>query len=159
MGGVIDWLIEKYRADIILIPHVVQVNRDDFEMANELREVVKNKEFVSIVDKTRNALELKGIISHCDLILASRMHASIAALSTGVPVVGIAYSHKMKGIFSLMGVESVIDIVDLDWDITEVITKTLSDAERIRRALIPEVEKMKQKAELPAEKVAELLGA
>ena len=54
--------------------------------------------------------ELKGIISLCDFFIGSRMHSCIAALSQGIPTVGIAYSKKFIGVFESAGVgEFVID--------------------------------------------------
>jgi polysaccharide pyruvyl transferase WcaK-like protein len=42
---------------------------------------------------------IKGIIGLCDFLIGSRMHACIAALSQGIPTVGVAYSKKFKGVF------------------------------------------------------------
>ena len=54
--------------------------------------------------------ELKAIIGLCDFFVGSRMHACIAALSQGIPCVGIAYSRKFEGVFSSVGVgDWVID--------------------------------------------------
>lgn len=54
--------------------------------------------------------ELKGIIGRCDFFVGSRMHACIAALSQGVPTVGVAYSPKFAGVFETVGAsEWVVD--------------------------------------------------
>jgi len=159
ISELIDWLVYYHHADIVLVPHVVQVGRDDFETANDIVAYTGHKNAVQVVDKSLNASELKAVISHCDLIIASRMHASIAALSTGVPVVGIAYSHKMKGIFRSMGVDSVIDIKKLDWGIKDIISETLEKSELIRKNLMLKVGEIKQKADFPARKVAQLLNS
>lgn len=45
--------------------------------------------------------ELKGIIGLCHIFAGARMHANIAALSSGVPLLAIAYSHKTPGIMAL----------------------------------------------------------
>ena len=59
--------------------------------------------------------EIKGIIGSCDFFIGSRMHACIAALSQGIPTVGIAYSHKFIGVFDSIGSgETVIDARALD---------------------------------------------
>jgi polysaccharide pyruvyl transferase WcaK-like protein len=47
--------------------------------------------------------ELKGIIGQCDFFVGSRMHSCIAALSQGVPCVGVAYSRKFAGVFESVG--------------------------------------------------------
>lgn len=51
---------------------------------------------------------LKGAIGQCSFFIGSRMHACIAALSQGVPAVGVAYSDKFRGVFASVGVEHMI---------------------------------------------------
>ena len=54
--------------------------------------------------------EIKGVIGRCDFFIGSRMHACIAALSQGVPCVGVAYSMKFEGVFASVGMgEGVVD--------------------------------------------------
>lgn len=103
MAEISDYIINKYNADIIFIPHVIQVQRDDYKTAQDIRSLIKNTSRTRIASRELDARQLKKIISFCDLLIASRMHSAIAALSMGVPVVGIAYSHKMRGVFSMMG--------------------------------------------------------
>lgn len=47
-----------------------------------------------------SAGDYKAIISRCDLVVAERMHAAIAGLSTGVPTLLIGYSIKAEGILT-----------------------------------------------------------
>lgn len=54
--------------------------------------------------------EIKGVIGQCDFFIGSRMHACIAALSQGVPCVGVAYSDKFEGVFDSVGMRGwVVD--------------------------------------------------
>lgn len=46
---------------------------------------------------------IKAIIGMCDFFIGSRMHACIAALSQGIPAVGVAYSLKFAGVFGSVG--------------------------------------------------------
>ncbi|WP_324649593.1 polysaccharide pyruvyl transferase family protein [Georgenia sp. H159] len=50
------------------------------------------------------AAELKWCIARMDWFTGSRMHATIAALSSGVPTFGYAYSDKTHGVFGTCGV-------------------------------------------------------
>lgn len=47
--------------------------------------------------------EAKSYISGLDFLVAGRMHACIAAFSSGTPVVPIAYSRKFSGLFGMLG--------------------------------------------------------
>ena len=51
---------------------------------------------------------VKKAIGNCDLFIGSRMHACIAALSQGIPCVGVAYSKKFAGVFESVGVKQWI---------------------------------------------------
>lgn len=116
---VIDSVIEKFNANIIMIPHVYTEKVSDKKVISEIYDVVTNKSNVSIIQNEYNAKELKGIIGICDLFVGARMHATIAATSMYVPTVGIAYSHKMYGIIGQMLKQEnyIIDIKDLNYDI------------------------------------------
>ena len=157
MSEVVDWMITNLDATVVLIPHVVQIKRDDFETARDILDLVKNKRSVEIVNKSLNASQLKSVISNCDLIIASRMHAAIAGLASFVPVVGIAYSHKMYGVLANSGIDSVVDIKNLDWNITTVIGETLKNSPKIKKRLGESIPEMMKLAEIPAKRVAEIL--
>jgi polysaccharide pyruvyl transferase WcaK-like protein len=65
---------------------------------------------VHVVTRDYDQHRIKGVIGMCDFFIGSRMHACIAALSQGVPTVGVAYSRKFAGVFETVGVEDwVID--------------------------------------------------
>jgi len=65
---------------------------------------------VRIVVREYDQHEIKGVIGQCDFFIGSRMHACIAALSQGVPCVGIAYSMKFQGVFDSDGMHGwVVD--------------------------------------------------
>ena len=51
---------------------------------------------------------IKGIIGLCNFFIGSRMHACIAALSQGIPTIGIAYSRKFKGVFDSIEVSHLV---------------------------------------------------
>lgn len=57
---------------------------------------------------TFGAAELKWCISHLEWMLGSRMHSTIASLSTLVPTFGYAYSDKTAGVFETCGVASEV---------------------------------------------------
>ncbi len=59
--------------------------------------------------------QIKALIGQCDFFVGSRMHACIAALSQGIPTVGVAYSRKFRGVFDVICAGGwVVDGRDLD---------------------------------------------
>ncbi len=54
--------------------------------------------------------EAKSYISGLDFLVAARMHACIAAFSSGVPFVPIAYSRKFSGLFGMLGYDHMVPV-------------------------------------------------
>lgn len=50
----------------------------------------------------------KSHIAGLDLLVGARMHACIAAFSSGVPVVPVSYSRKFEGLFGSLGYERLV---------------------------------------------------
>ncbi|NJS37728.1 MAG: polysaccharide pyruvyl transferase family protein [Rhodobacteraceae bacterium] len=53
--------------------------------------------------------EAKSYIAGMDFFMGARMHACIAAFSSGVPVVPMAYSRKFEGLFGSLGYTRTVD--------------------------------------------------
>lgn len=54
--------------------------------------------------------EAKSYISSLDYLVAGRMHACIAAFSSGTPVVPVAYSRKFSGLFGTLGYGDLLPV-------------------------------------------------
>lgn len=95
-----NWLVEKYDASVLLIPHDQAMGQlfDDRGVTRDIWELVDNQEKVKVISRNYNAEEIKGIIGRCNLFIGARFHAAIAALSQGIPTVSFPYYHK----FALM---------------------------------------------------------
>lgn len=100
----IEHIMNSTDLGVLLIPHVGpldgrQENSDHHYMGSLLqRSNVANSSRVKLAPATFNAAQLKHLISKCRYFIGARTHATIAAFSTGVPTVSIAYSVKAKGI-------------------------------------------------------------
>jgi colanic acid/amylovoran biosynthesis protein len=99
---VIEWLRTALDAHIVLIPHVqeISVKNDDRILATELIRHFRFDPHLRLAGGDYTASEFKGLISQCDLVVAERMHAALAGLSSGVPTVAVGYSIKAEGIIS-----------------------------------------------------------
>ena len=61
--------------------------------------------------------EAKSFISGLDMLVAGRMHACIAAYSSGVAVVPVAYSRKFAGLFEgVLGYRHIVPVKGMDTD-------------------------------------------
>jgi len=105
---VISWLRSSLDANIIIIPHVQETSakNEDRVIATEILRRIGHDPRVRLAGGDFSASDYKAIISRCDLVVAERMHAAIAGLSTGVPTLVIGYSIKAEGILNdLLGKE------------------------------------------------------
>lgn len=105
---------------LLLVPHVLPSSdfavEDDLIAAKlaikDLPQEIQNK--VIVMERGYDQNETKYIIGLCDFFLGARMHATIAALSQGVPAVAMAYSRKFTGVFETAGVaDCVLDLRSL----------------------------------------------
>lgn len=84
-----------------------------------------------------DASAAKSFVSSLDVAVAARMHACVAALSSGVPVVPVAYSRKFAGLFGGIGYDPGIPVRGLDTaGVVAAITAFIAD----RASLQPQVD-------------------
>lgn len=111
--------------ELHLVPHVgadVAVNR------------ALCKRYPRVIDHplAETPVDAKNLICHMDLLIGSRMHATIAALSSGTAVVPVAYSRKFGGLFGGLGYGHVVDLTVCGTD--DAVSAVL-EAARAREAL------------------------
>ena len=53
--------------------------------------------------------DAKSYISSMDVFIGARMHATIAAYSSYVPVIPFAYSRKFEGLYNSIGYNYILD--------------------------------------------------
>lgn len=107
---VVQLILEKLNAQVLIIPHVQEtyVKNDDRIAATNLLRSFDFDPRIRIAGADHSASEFKGLIGSCDMIVAERMHAAIAGLSSGICTVAIGYSIKAEGIMTdLLGAESL----------------------------------------------------
>jgi len=81
-------------------------------------------------------IEAKTYIAGLDFFMGARMHATIAAFSSGVPVVPMAYSRKFKGVFGTLGYDRIVDCKN---DSAEDILAAIEDGFANRATLAAEI--------------------
>lgn len=113
-------LLDTSDANILLVPHVHAPEghyESDLDACLTLvRELpasqqAKAADRLATLNHQYDASELKWIIGQADWVCGTRMHATIAALSQGIPVCALAYSLKARGVFETCGAgEAVVDL-------------------------------------------------
>jgi colanic acid/amylovoran biosynthesis protein len=117
-------LCEEFGFRILLVPHVLGPGefKDDQPILKALgTKLVALGVEVEMVSPA-NPHAAKIAINQCDMFIGSRMHANIAALSSGVPLIAISYSHKSEGIMGQFGLEKWVVRAGVD-PLEELATK------------------------------------
>jgi colanic acid/amylovoran biosynthesis protein len=116
-------IIEKWNANIVFIPHVQEQWGDDRRVLNLILRKLDFDSRIRLFGEDLSAAEYKGIISKCEMVIAERMHACIAGLSTEVCTVAVGYSVKAEGIMKQVYMGSGVDyknnLVSVDDFITD----------------------------------------
>ena len=91
----------RYFTDLNYKPFfLVHAGEEDRKLAEEAIKIFGDE--VPIVQED-DPLKTKGIIGVCKLIVSSRYHGLINALSQGVPSIGTGWSHKYEELFDYYG--------------------------------------------------------
>lgn len=160
--------LEDLKLQVVLIPHVQErfTFNDDRIISNLLIESLQYDPRIKVISGDHSASEFKGIISKADLVIAERMHAAIAGLSTCVPTAVLGYSIKAKGImFDLFGKEAeekelIIPIKDLinKNDISRWLKDLWMSRENIKKQLELKIPGMKKRAEENFSLISAIIG-
>lgn len=103
---------------LLFVPHVTGPSeaKDDRNISREVAGLVGSDVRCGVIAEDLRPEKLKAAIAECDLFVGARMHANIGALSSHVPTLAIAYSHKTPGIMAECGMgDHWLDIDRMDW--------------------------------------------
>lgn len=149
------WIFENTQANIVVIPHVMSPPghyESDYGASLEVLEVLGSQysDRITVSPNCLDQNQTKWLISKMDWFCGTRMHSTIAALSTGVPASAIAYSDKTKGVFEtcLQGDEVRDPRIETTEEVVKNLTSSYKNRDDIRASLadaLPEV--LKQSTE------------
>lgn len=98
---------QTYGMSIILIPNEVQPlsEMNDITVSRKIQEKLEKEDIhVDIADSAHmSSTELKNVIASCEVIVASRYHSCVAALSSGVPTLVIGWHYKYEELLHWYG--------------------------------------------------------
>ena len=119
-GPLIDRIIDRLKGDprveLHLVPHVLAAHtayEDDYALALTLQQ--KHPEAI-VPPRFGGPSAAKTYIAALDFFLGSRMHATIAAISSGTAVLPLGYSRKFTGLFGSIDYPWTADLTALTND-------------------------------------------
>ena len=100
--SIIDYFLKQANVKVHLIPHVVSGERhveNDYAVSYDLFEEYNHPNLI-LSPLFLDPISAKSYIAGMDFFMGARMHSTIAAFSSEVPVVPMAYSRKFNGLFT-----------------------------------------------------------
>lgn len=143
---VIGTLCHNSEYEVHLIPHVF--SHDGIGSENDLRACMEIHEMFpdTVIESDYDTpMEAKSVISTMDVFIGARMHATIAAFSSGVATIPFSYSRKFEGLYSDLDYNYLISATCMETE--EAIEKTLAWVENYKT--------LKEKVDESREKLAE----
>lgn len=122
-------LLADPRRHLLFVPHTFappESVESDPAACQEVRAALpaKLRSRAHLLEGEYDQSEIKWIIGQCGFFIGSRMHSCIAALSQGIPTVGVAYSKKFAGVFDSVGAADwVVD--GRQFDSAQAVAKTM----------------------------------
>lgn len=125
----------KYQ--VYLIPHVF--SKADTPSDNDwvaCKEIHDKFPQTILAPRFADPMEAKGFISALDIFIGARMHATIAAMSSGVVTIPFSYSRKFEGLFQNIQYQYVISATKVDTSEALKLTKSwIHDRENLQKAV------------------------
>jgi polysaccharide pyruvyl transferase WcaK-like protein len=150
--NIISYYARQVKHFVLLVPHVVPREsciEDDYAVCRKAWQSLPpaEQERVIVIHNEYDQNQMKYLIGLCDFFIGARMHATIAALSQGIPAVGMAYSKKFSGVFETAGVlNCVVDMRKItEEEILYSIKKIYENKDIFRRQLTEKMPEIKKK--------------
>lgn len=141
MARIVEYFTNQENVEVHLVSHVLPdkitgedagdylAAEDDHRAALTIKEQFPD---VVISPVFADPMQAKSYIAGLDFFMGARMHACIAAFSSGVPVIPMAYSRKFAGLFGTLGYDKTVDCVS---DSADTIFDAIVDGFQNRKVL------------------------
>lgn len=164
LATIVRYLREKHDSDVVLVGHEYNAiglqMHDDRILCKNVYEACGRPKRVAVVDAELTARRMKSLIGHFDACIGSRYHSLIAALSQGIPVMAIGWSHKYDALLSSVGLDSnMLPISMATEDLCKEIDRFLGGIERMRATVCTYLPAIKKEAAEAVKIVTEKIEA
>lgn len=142
----------------VILVHSIDGSEDQ-PIAEKVKKLVGND--ICLIKQADDPLETKNFISGSQLLVGSRYHSIVSALSSQVPVIVMGWAHKYETILEDFGMEDFIHRVDNDENqLKSILEYTLNadNNKKLRTMLDEKIKPMRIENEKMWNKVYEVLG-
>ncbi|MDH3348192.1 MAG: polysaccharide pyruvyl transferase family protein [Desulfobulbaceae bacterium] len=117
--------LDKYDVDIVLQASEIKrygATKDDRYICSLIANVINQPDRCFMTRDFLTAEETKAIICQFTYIIGSRFHSLVFALSNGIPGMPISWTHKYRELYSLFGLQHMVQECD-KLDLEDIIIK------------------------------------
>lgn len=133
MRELLRQLTARPEVEVHLVSHVIEPHMPVEDDVTAARQLAGEFPGVIVAPVFTRPSEAKTYIAGMDFFTGARMHACIAAFSSGVPVVPIAYSRKFNGLFGTLGYQVLADGKKAkDAELVSLVMQSLDSRDEIR---------------------------
>ncbi len=132
MAALVRALREQTDARVVLVSMYepgVEPWEDDLPLLRRLKQRFVADDAVVVAEHDFTIPGLYALMARFDLVIGTRLHATLAALRAGVPAIHVAYTLKGRDIFAALGLDAYAV------DIEQVIARPAAAADLAARAL------------------------
>lgn len=109
-------LLSSEKNEVYLIGHV----QSDMQAIEKVKNLYPR---CKVLPWQQTPMEIKYYISQMDVFVGARMHATVAAFSSNIATIPVAYSRKFAGLYENVGYDILIDLQNMD--LKEALLKTM----------------------------------
>lgn len=137
--------------DVVLVPNEIlppgMQGNDDQYLCKLLYDALETKDNCYYLNGYYSAEEIKAVIREAHILLASRFHSLVFALSLGIPSIAISWAHKYRELFKLFGMEHFVieDSQMHETGITERLNELIAEHERWAKQITDTLPQLKQR--------------
>jgi len=132
MASFLDWLIERYDAEIIFVPFGFgsicgRFFDDDLIVAKELKRLMKQSSKLKVLEEEHRPQDILGVFRFFNLFIGMRFHSIIFSMMMKVPTIAITYDTKMVELLKDKERSCCFSIAvnELNADVLKDVTKNL----------------------------------
>jgi colanic acid/amylovoran biosynthesis protein len=132
-----DRVVERHAATVVFIPQVTSEHHHDDDRVVSRRVQRRMRRPAVVLDEAADHRAVRGLYSELDVLVGTRFHSVIFALTASVPALAVEYEHKTSGIMRDLGLGSwVVRMEDATADrLTERLEALLSQRALYRAGL------------------------
>lgn len=164
MTKVAEHCIRTWGASVILLSHMFSVHKvehkDDRFLCGLIKLGVSDSDRCFAIRKYISASVAKSIAGQMDLMIGSRFHSLLFALSSGVPAVALGWAHKYPELMELVGLDGNA-LIHTDFDekpVIELLDKAWANRAESKTAIRERLPEIRKEAVKVFDDVAETLG-